>query len=433
MKVCIVNFDHLKGINKDTAGGFGTKFSVGTSLFSKIIERMKWKIKIPIVISGYIASIFLEFGWTVCTNCGENYPQSDFYVIPITIVDFENELRIAKLAKEQYNAKIILWGPFLKVFYNKVKDFADAVIVGEPESSISEIARTKQIKEKILFSNPVENLDKLPFPNWNVFDISKYNYWTVIKAKPFLPILSSRGCPYPCKFYCPYPVSQGTALRLRSVKNVSDEIKYLVDRYNIRGLVFRDPIFTLRRERALNIAKEISKNKNSIEWGIETRIDSLDEYLINYMADAGLKSIECGIESFNDATLIKNFRNNNTTINEIEKVVSFCNKKKISLTLFYIIGLPNSSVKDVKETIRIAKSINSLGVQFTIFTPYPGTPFFKKTYGNRIPKNIKEFDSFTPVFSNINHDVLLKLKEYAFVSYYFRTKWLGKYFLRIFR
>jgi radical SAM superfamily enzyme YgiQ (UPF0313 family) len=282
---------------------------------------------------------------------------------------------------------------------------------------------------------PVENLDVLPFPDWSLFPIKKYSYSPALNKKPVTVMLSSRGCPYSCCFYCPYPMNSGKKIRLRSIENVTGEMEYLKNKYGIKAVDFRDPIFTLNRERTLKFSYELIKKNLNIIWSCETRIDCLDENLLKTMYQAGLRHLNLGIESASKEVLKKSSRLP-IEINQQDKIIFFCHNKGISIATFYIIGMDSDTEESVLKTIDYAKKLNTLVAQFTISTPYPGTDFFEKLKreGKINTFDWEQYDGYSPVFNHefLSAQNLLALKEKAFVSYYFRSAYLFRHMPKYF-
>ena len=410
-------------ISKDTQGGFGTRTSVGNSIRARVLEIVKQKgVKIPIMSLGYISGIFRKYGHQVVVN---KVDDADLVIIPSSIVDYKHEIATARQIKDLTKAKVGFIGPFATVKPEIFLQMADFVIGGEPEAVATKIAEKNEIPDGYIKGEIIENLDTIPFPNWDGFDINSYSYFPSIKVKPFLTIQSSRGCPLPCNYYCPYPLVQGKKLRKRSVNNVMEEILYLKNIYNVKGLMFRDPVFTLDKERTKEIARGIKGL--GIEWGCETHIDFLDEELVRIMYESGLKTIEVGIESANK-NLLKSIHRGGNYLNRREGVVRYCENLGIRISAFYILGLPEDTRESIGETIRYAKSLNTSAAQFTILTPYPGTEFFKEVEKDIATREWERFDGYTPVlnYKNISKDELLSLKERAFLEYYYRPGWLLK-------
>jgi radical SAM superfamily enzyme YgiQ (UPF0313 family) len=84
-----------------------------------------------------------------------------------------------------------------------------------------------------------------------------------------------------------------------------DDIEILQKKYNIRGIQFRDPVFGLKKNFISEFVNELASRKIQIIWGIETRLDLLNEENLTKMFDAGLRNINVGIETSN-ASIAKN-------------------------------------------------------------------------------------------------------------------------------
>jgi radical SAM superfamily enzyme YgiQ (UPF0313 family) len=434
MKIILFqNNSHKKGkiINKDLAGGFGTATHFGNSFLARLLFIAKKRnICLPSLTFGYLAAILKNQGHKVFykEEIKEIKNPVDLIIILSSIVDYYSDIKAARDIKKRFgkNIKIGFVGPFSSVKPELFSGIADFVVRGEAEGFFIKNKNLKNLSGT-LESSLLENLDNLPFPDWSIFPFKKYSYFPTLKAKPVLFILSSRGCSFPCGFYCPYPLIAGRKWRNRSVENVIEEIKYLKAQFKIKGLLFRDPIFTLNKERAAEIAKAIIKNKIKIEWACETRLDCLDEDLIDLLYSSGLRAFNVGIESVNEEGLKELKRNLNIPYQE--KMIRYCHKKGIKISAFYILGLPNDTKEKIQATIKYAQHLNTNTAQFTICTPYPGTQFYEKVKDLIYETNWENFDAYTPTFKlkNISAKDLLQLKTKAHVNYYFRFKWLWKF------
>ncbi len=431
MKITLLNAHSKKNYcsNKDVMGGFGLVTKIGNSPLVKLIEVAKKKgVKLPIIDFAYLAAILARNGHDV--EYKENtIPDADLVIIHSSIVDYKTELNYARLIKNRTKAKIGFIGPFASFRPEIYEDVADFIIKGEPESIAMSIT-DRNIPQGIVQSMPLENLDELPWPKWDIFPIERYSYYPVIRKKPFLPILSSRGCCFYCN-YCPYKAYYGE-WRRRSVDNIIDEIKNIIKKYKVKGLLFRDPLFTFDKKRASEIAERIIKERVKIEWACETHFDFLDEDLIDLLYESGLRSINVGIESSDETVMQKATRKYSKKEHQ-EKLVDYCDKKGIKIAAFYIIGLPDDTEASIRETIKYAKKLNTHVAQFFIMTPFPGTEFYEQVKGQIYVSDYEQFNSFTPVFrhKNLTEKQLLKLKEKAFLQYYFRPKYIFKFLRRM--
>jgi anaerobic magnesium-protoporphyrin IX monomethyl ester cyclase len=446
MKVLLFNIKGAsvrKCINKDLAGGMGTGTWIGDSWRARIFEFVKRKnVVLPEITIAYITAIFKKAGWEVqLVEVGQGLefdaPKADLVLVPSSIVDCRHELEIIKILK----GKGFYIGVF-GAFASAVPDFfladVDFIIKGESEAGVLKII-SDGLPKGILSVTPIENLDSLPYPDWSLFPLKEYSYSPALNKKPVTVMLASRGCPYGCCFYCPYPGISGRKVRFRSPEKVVEEMEYLKNNYGIRAIDFRDPIFTLNKERVLKFASELIRKKLGIIWSCETRVDCLDEDLLKVMYQAGLRHINIGVESVSPDVLKKSSRRG-ADISHQNKIVEFCHKNGISIAAFYIIGMEGDTEESFLHTINYAKELNTLVAQFTISTPYPGTAFFDKLKNEgRIDSfDWEEYDAYTPVLKHefLSGQELLALKEKAFISYYFRPayflKHMPKYFFEKF-
>lgn len=413
-------------INKDVMGGYGMVAKIGDSFRAKILERAKKKsVNIPVFALGYLSAILKNNGHEVQYKLNEIPRGAEIVLIPSSIVDFKHELEFADKIKKETNAKVGFFGPFSSVYPEMYLEHADFVITGEPEDAVKNI-KDGFIPRGIVSGDRVSDLDDLPFPDWDMFPVENYSYKPVLKSKPFIPVLSSRGCAFSC-LYCPYKAYYGH-LRKRSVNSVINELKYLKEKYKINSVQFRDPLFTAERNRALEIAEKIISSGMKFEWGCETHVNCLDEDLIDKLYESGMRSVNLGIES-EDADILKNASRASAPKKREVEIINYCHKKGINVAAFYIFGLPEDTKESILKTISYAKKLNTLVAQFFIFTPFPGTPYYDKMKNRIFENDFEKFDAFTPVFSHekLQPKDLLELKEKAFVSYYFRPKYLMRH------
>ncbi len=420
-------------VGKDQMGGYGINTQVGNSIFARILTiTKKRKRRIPFLILGYLTSILQNNGHEVIIINGNEPQEVDLIIIPTTIVDCKNELKFAKrIKKERKKTKIGLIGPFAGVKPDYYEGCYDFIVSGEPENVFFSIT-DKKIPEGYIVSKPVKDLDSLPFPDWDKFQVNKFSYKPILTKKPMLPILTSRGCVYKCD-YCAYPVYYKT-YRKRSPENVISEIKYIKKKYNAKSSIFRDPLFTCDRKRAKKIAELIIKEQlnNDFEWACETRLDLIDEKTIDFFYEAGLRGFNVGIESI-EPEILKNADRIPINIAHQNKMIEYCHKKGINIAAFYVLGLEKDTEESIKKTISYAKKLNTLVAQFHINTPLPGTPLFEKLKNDIYEKDWEKFTFFNPVFKhkNLSNKKLLELKEKAWVSYYFRFKYFIKHYKTI--
>ena len=129
----------------------------------------------------------------------------------------------------------------------------------------------------------------------------------------------------------------------------------------------------------LQIIKEIIESKYKFNICIETHLKNIDESLAKLLKKAGIKLMYVGIESSDE-----NVRKNSNRISENnfsqEKKIRYLESIGIKVKAMYIVGMPTDTIETFKKTIEFSKKIKSSYAQFSVFTPYPGTPIFKEYF-----------------------------------------------------
>ena len=168
-----------------------------------------------------------------------------------------------------------------------------------------------------------------------------------------------------------------------------------------------------------------------LDIGVETRADMLDDELINFMAVAGVKSVNLGIESPDERMLLEEGR---TPIKNSKLVATITQleKKNIQVQAFYILGLMNDTKESIKRTIEFSWFLNTFTAQYCVLTPFPGTHTFQQLRDNIATHDYSLYDEYTPVV-NIKHLSRAEVRsyvDYAFSTYYKRPRWLIKHFIK---
>lgn len=368
----------------------------------------------------------------------------DLVVVNTATPSIVDDLAIADSIKKSFPSTFVaLVGPHVSIFSEQALDAsrADAVVRGEPEYSVSELAealaRNGPIAEiagltiragsdvQHLPDRPLnENLDSVPFPARHLLPMDKYRS-AVWGKTPFTTMLTSRGCFYGC-IYCPYRIGHGTKWRARGPENVVDEIEECVRRFGVREILFRDPLFTADQQRAIEIAELMVSRNIQVDWRCETRADLASGEMIESFARAGCKEINFGVESANPQ-ILEHVRRVRIDPGRIRKIFETCRRAGIETMAFFIIGLPGERRETVEETVQLALALSPDVVQFTAATPYPNTPYYEQLKGEGLLKeDWSLFTSRAPVIGtrDLNPEELSRLIEKAYRRFYFRPRYV---------
>lgn len=431
--IAFLDLEHpSKGFpNRDQTGGFGSTMKSKSFVGSILSFIKKSKIRIPVLSLAYLNAIAKEHSKE--TFFYTSFPKGeDIILIASSMIHYKYEIEVANQIKKKYKNSIIGFiGPFSSEYPDYYKDCSDFILVDEPEDSFRKICKGQIEPKGLVKSDNKVDVKKLPFPNWDEFDISSYGYFPGLPKKPFLTIQGSRGCPFGCEF-CPYLVSQGIPLRRRDNENIIDELKFLKNRYNVKSLLFRDITWSMNKKLTKDLCKKIIDEKLNIEFGVETRLDTLDEELIALMSSAGIKIVNLGIESPDD-TILKNSGRVPIKENKIIKLIRLLEKNGIKIQAFYIIGLIDDDEMSIKKTIKYSYLLNTFTSQFCVLTPFPGTKTFQDLKDKIFIKDFSFFDEYTPVvkIDGISPEKISKLRDYAYTSYYMRFSWIMKHSISV--
>ena len=249
--------------------------------------------------------------------------------------------------------------------------------------------------------NFIENLDTLSFPAWEDFPLE--NYWMLgyshgpLSSAKYLPILSSRGCPYPCNF-CVVPKTNERRWRSRSAENVVDELEYFMKKFNVKEFHFEDLNSTVNDNRTKELCNLIIKKNINIKWKIVagTKVESIkNENTVKLLKDSGCTYISISPES-GSVELMKSI-NKPFNYNHALKIVKEMNKNKIFSQACFIIGYPGETTVDLKKTRRMIFDLTKRGIdEIAVFivTPIPGSRIYDKFKGFNTLSNL----TFTPTW-----------------------------------
>ena len=363
--------------------------------------------------------------------------QPDIVGITSTTLTYKSALQIAKIAKEVWpNCIIAIGGPHVTFWDDKALQEApalDIVVRGEGENTMLELAQrvenhqpfydlagTTCRKGTEIIKNPnrpyLENLDSLPFPALHLWQHTENlrKYGTI----PY-PVMTSRGCVFWCNF-CTTVRMFGRRYRMRSPKNVVDELEFLHKNYYANQFTFYDDSFTVDQVRTAEICDEIRRRGLNIKWDCETRVDMVSKELLVKMRETGCVAVWFGVESGSKKVL--NSMGKGFSLAQTRRAFKWAKEAGLMTVAGVILGFPGETKESAWETIRFVKELNPNDVGFYIATPYPGTPLYEevKAHGSLKITDFDKYDTATPTFelANMTMEELTQIREQAFQSFY---------------
>jgi radical SAM superfamily enzyme YgiQ (UPF0313 family) len=374
--------------------------------------------------------------------------QPDIMITVINLPSIFGDLNLlAEIKASCSRITIIAIGSICKIFpdlilNNKAIDF---LLLGDPEVTIEESIKcirgnnnNKHIPGIAFHANGstfisnhiplLDDLDSIPLPPYDLISIEKY--WAPPFGRGFRCafILTSKGCNFPCQYYCPYPHGFGKKVRFRNPSRVVKEIQFLQERYKIERVLFRDQVFTFNYYHSQQICQELINRNIKINWLCETRLDLVDRKLLELMKKAGCIQINYGLES-GDPQLFSNVgKPSRYQLEELRDIILMTKDVGIKAHTHLIIGLPGENWRTIKNTLKTLKEWRPDSIQVNIVTPYPGTQLYEdaKQRGLILTTDLSKYTGNYPVLrtEQMSLKKLVRAQKYVHNKFYGTT--LGK-------
>ncbi len=330
-------------------------------------------------------------------------------------------VRLIQLLKQKGKTVVILENTQQVFAYSLEKTYpsmleagADFVLLGEPELRFVELLSSleKGIPPKfdgVVYKDAsgkttinkktsvIQSLDTLPYPAFDLFPVE--NYWSLgYSHGPFsgkyLPMLTSRGCPYNCAF-CVVPATNNLKWRPRSPKSVVDEMQYWGKTLGITDFHWEDLDSTVRKDRIQEICKEIVDRGMKVTWKIAagTKVETLDELTLEWMAKGGCVYISVSPESGSPELMKKMTKPLNHA--HCLKMVKKMSELGIKSQACFVLGFPGETDADLQMTHDYLLKLVEAGLDETaifIITPIPGS----RVYEQKPPTVSQEQLTFSP-------------------------------------
>lgn len=280
-----------------------------------------------------------------------------------------------------------------------------------------------------------QDLDTLPYPAYELFDIKKYSQPLISSRKAPLGYMeTSRGCYGRCVF-CNKNI-HGFKVRMKSPLRVVDEMARML-KLGFREVHIIDDIFTADMDRAYSICEEILSRGLKFPWyprgGI--RVERINLGLLKIMKRAGCYRIPFGIES--GSQRIIDVINKKISIERAEEAVRLAKKAGLETECYFMLGHQTETEEDIKKSIDFAIKLNPDYVKFAVTIPLPGTPMFDEMLakGQIKTKDWSKYNFSTSPKELYVHDILSweTIDRYSDISYrkfYFRWQYILKMIYR---
>ena len=319
-------------------------------------------------------------------------------------------------------------------------EHANIISIGESEEAIVELSKKiksnqsiKKIenlwvreKEKIIKNpvrNLVENLDKLPPPDYDIeghfiLEKGRLRKFTEQDLGGQIFFLTGRGCPYGCD-YCSnsffnelYKGKCTRIVRWHSPKYIIDGIVELKSRFpTLNYFDIRDDTFSLRPLEQIKEFCKLYKDKVKMRFKCLADPHTVSEEKISLLVDAGCTDIIMGVQGGEKTN--REIYHRNQTDDQVVKAAKILNKYKDKLAVMYdvITCNPYEKPEHIIGLIRLLQKLPKpyfLSVNNLVF--FPGSQLYRRAKQDNTIKTEKDAAYQLNYWDRSKH-ILLKKKN----------------------
>lgn len=219
----------------------------------------------------------------------------------------------------------------------------------------------------------------LPYPDRRLIDMEKY----FRIGRPYAPfnngrrtahVVSSKGCPFNCIF-CAAVNFVGQKVHFRPLESIVSEIKELVEKFNVQEIQFMDDNLTVNKKFAVNLFNEIKKF--NIKWCTPNGLffNSLDEELLELMAESGCYQITLAIESASKR-MLKNVIGKKVNLDNVKRIVDKGHSLGLSVHGLFVVGIPGETKEELQATLDFPFENNFDSISFSVANAFKGSRLY---------------------------------------------------------
>ena len=270
---------------------------------------------------------------------------------------------------------------------------ADFVLLGEGEETLSILLEKLSGKRDVPFEEitglafmerneprrttrrpDIRELDKLPFPAWDLIDIERYRTgWLKQHGFFSMNIVTTRGCPFHCN-WCAKPI-WGQRYNTRSPENVAAEVRWLKQTYHPDHLSFADDIFGLKPGWLARFRELLQADHSAIPFKCLSRVDLLlRPGEVTMLKQAGARTVWVGAESGSQKVL--DAMEKGIRVEQIYEASRRLKAAGIEVGFFLQFGYPGEERMDIEKTLQMIRDCNPDDIGISVSYPMPGTKFY---------------------------------------------------------
>jgi len=247
--------------------------------------------------------------------------------------------------------------------------------------NVSGVYSKKDLSQDLGVCETPNDLDKLPYPNWDLIDLPAYmsGHGPNMRSTEAIPLVGSRGCPYVCSFCSIRTVFPRNNIRYRSMDNIRGEINELYKRVGVTNFVFNDDLINIKESRFVELCDVFKNNKPEYEYPSNLKFNtqglhcnlinkkSIDAYAA--ISDQIRLPIEHGSQYAQDHIINKKIKLDRVK----NEIVPYCHEKGLTVRANFLFGFPKETKEIMDESADYMRTLDADWYHLFLANSLPGT------------------------------------------------------------
>jgi len=357
----------------------------------------------------------------------------DILGIGYCTMDNQDAISLAQKVKTELGIPVIAGGQHISQIPHTLDKIFDLCVIGEGEETLKQLMKLfiekgkfspsnlKEIdgiayheNDKIIITkireliNPIDNI---PFPDRDLFNMKNYlsprRSVSDKRLSRGTHMFTSRGCPFHCVFCSSSHF--WNAIRYNSAEYVVNEMKMLVEKYKIEGILLFDDLFAGDTDRMKKISQLMKEEgiRDKLIFRCYTRVQFLaDEKRCELMKEIGITDVSLGFES-GSQKILSYLKEGNVKIEHSKKAIENAKKYGFSVHGCFILGSPMETKDDMLQTLNFIKNNPMETVDLCVLTPLPGTKLWDYAKNKGVVKDDMDFNILNTEPTNLDNIIYL--------------------------
>mgnify|MGYP002857885868 CR=1 FL=1 len=262
----------------------------------------------------------------------------------------------------------------------------DALVIGEGELPLLQLLQDEPVERikglylpggKTEKADIIEDLDELPFPDWDLIDKAYYtqpsHQISNTQLHRVMPITLSRGCLYRCNF-CAH--SCFLRARCHSVEYCIKKMKAVAEQCDVDTFVIQDSSIGNFKAFWEEVCARLIRMGTPYRWWANLRANQAEESFLRLMKDAGCIKLFFGFESGSPRVLER--MNKRITLEQCRHAANLCHQIGIPFYTSYIINYFDEEEEDLRLTEKLILETRPTSLAINKFSPIPGSRDFEE-------------------------------------------------------